>query len=177
MIGYRLWRLGDDGVRSVHERGPWPGPELRASCPLGRHDPPEQACSCGVYAYYDQPPWLAWALTPGLISGAVIVWGRIEVHATGMRAARARIVGLELPPPGGKRRRLAELARGFELPVVPRRTLTDVALAHGRPLQPELRPARAPGATATAPPFTALPRTGRWALRAGRRWSRASMSS
>ena len=51
------------------------------------------------------------------VAGVVIVWGRIELHATGMRAAHARIVALELPlSRGRKRRQLVRVARRFGCP-------------------------------------------------------------
>jgi hypothetical protein len=37
------------------------------------------------------------AATPDFVGGAVISWGCTEVHATGMHAEAARVVGVELP--------------------------------------------------------------------------------
>jgi len=54
-----------------------------------------------------------------LVAGVVILWGRIELHGTGMRAAHARIVGLELPMSrGGKRRELERVAQELGVPAV-----------------------------------------------------------
>jgi hypothetical protein len=82
-------------------------------------------------------------MTSDLLSGAVILWGRIEIHATGMRAEHARIVGLALPLSRGRKRgAVIEAAECLGIPAVPHRQLTAVALAHGKPLQRSLRPVR-----------------------------------
>jgi len=85
---------------------------------------------------------MASARTPDFVAGAVVVWGRVEVHATGMRAEYARIVGLEQPLMyGGKRRELDTVAEHLSVPVVLHSRLAAVARAHGLPLDPCLRPA------------------------------------
>jgi hypothetical protein len=85
---------------------------------------------------------MASAGTPDFVAGAVVAWGRVEVHATGMRAEHARIVGLEQPLTyGGKRRELDTVAEHLGVPVVPHSRLAAVAMAHGQPLDPYLRPA------------------------------------
>jgi hypothetical protein len=89
---------------------------------------------------------MASAGTPDFVAGAVVVWGRVEVHATGMRAEHARIVGLEQPLTyGGKRRQLDTVAEHLSVPVVPHSRLAAVAMAHGLPLDPRLRPAASRG--------------------------------
>jgi hypothetical protein len=85
---------------------------------------------------------MASAGTPDFVPGAVVVWGRVEVHATGMRAEHARIVGLEQPLTSGrKRRELDTVAERLGVPVVPHSRLAAVAMAHGLPLDRCLRPA------------------------------------
>lgn len=80
-------------------------------------------------------------LTPELVTGAVALWGQIELHAHGMRAQHAMIVALALPfSRGPKRRRLLEAARGLEVPAVPARRLTATALEHGDIIPPRMRP-------------------------------------
>jgi hypothetical protein len=144
IVGYRQWRLLEGRLRSLFSESSWLGPELQARCPVGGHDPqitPAQACSCGIYAYYDPCPRTASAATHDLIGGAVVVWGRIELHATGMRAEHARIVALALPVSRGpKRRAAAEVAERLGIPLVPHRRLRSAAAEHGAPLQSSLRP-------------------------------------
>ena len=141
----------------------WPDAHVTAHCPTGRHEPtivPERSCTCGIYAYYEPCPRTASAMTPALLSGAVILWGRIEIHATGMRAQHARIVGLELPLSRGRKRgAVIEAAQCLGIPAVPHRQLTAVALAHGMPLQRSLRPPRTWNGSEHAWAFSALEET------------------
>jgi hypothetical protein len=146
VIGFRQWRLVDGELRSVYSPTVWATAELSATCSRDDHDPadtPAEDCDCGIYSYYDPCPRGASAGTPDLIGGAVIVWGRIEVHATGLRAERARIVALELPLSRGvKRRTVMAVAERLGVPAVPHRELMGLALEQGTPLQPSLRPPR-----------------------------------
>jgi hypothetical protein len=101
---------------------------------------------------------MASAGTPDFVAGAVAVWGRVEVHATGMRAEHARIVGLEQPLTyGGKRRKLDIVAEHLSVPVVPHSRLVAVAMAHGLPLDPCLRPVPS-GASGSAESLDMLPK-------------------
>jgi hypothetical protein len=85
---------------------------------------------------------MASAGTSDYVAGAVVVWGRVEAHPTGMRAEHARIVGLEQPlTHGDKRRELDTIAAHLSVPVVPHSALRDLAMTHGLPLDPRLRPA------------------------------------
>jgi hypothetical protein len=143
LIGFRQWRITDGALASVYDGTPWPDGRLTARCDRG-HTPdqvPANDCSCGVYAYYDPCPRTASAMTPDLIGGAVVVWGRIEAHIYGMRGERARIVALELPwSRGRKRRAVIEAADLIGVPAVPHRSLKAVALEHGEVLATSLRP-------------------------------------
>jgi hypothetical protein len=145
IVGFRQWRISEGALWSLYSGVQWSTAELRATCTAGRHDPtlaPTKSCSCGIYACYDPCPLMASAGTPDFVAGAVVVWGRVEVHATGMRAEHARIVGLEQPLTyGAKRRELDAVAEHLSVPVVPHSRLEAVAMAHGLPLDPCLRPA------------------------------------
>ena len=146
VVGFRQWRLTDGRLRSLYSGVRWQGRELRARCALdGRHfhESPANACSCGIYAYYDPCPRTASAGTRELIAGAVVLWGRLELHATGMRAQYARVVALELPfSRGRKRLELQHVAQRLNVPVVPHRKLMAVALGYGLPLDAGMRPPR-----------------------------------
>ncbi|MBV9473201.1 MAG: hypothetical protein JO206_09540, partial [Solirubrobacterales bacterium] len=114
VVGYRQWRLVEGTLRSPHRGAQWARTEVEASCDTGLHDPqdtPAKGCTCGIYAYYDPCPRTASAGTRDLVGGAVVLWGRIELHATAMRAQRGAIAVLERPIlPGRKRRELTTLA-------------------------------------------------------------------
>jgi hypothetical protein len=143
IIGYRQWRLTAGGLTSMYDGAAWPQAQITARCDLG-HSPeevPAKDCSCGVYAYYDPCPRTASAATPDLIGGTVVVWGRIEAHAYGLRGKHARIVALALPlSRGRKRRAVVHAAELLGVPAVAHRELKTVALEHGAVLQPALRP-------------------------------------
>jgi hypothetical protein len=143
IVGYRQWRMTPDGLTSMYDGSGWLQAQMTALCDRG-HSPaevPAKDCSCGVYAYYDPCPRTASAATPDLIGGAVVVWGRIEAHAYGLRGKHARIVALELPlSRGRKRRAVVEVAELLGVAAVPHRALKTVALEHGAVLQPALRP-------------------------------------
>jgi hypothetical protein len=144
VIGFRQWRLRDDGLRSLHADDRWERGLHTARC-LGEHahegPAPQNECTCGLYAWYAPPPRTASAATPDLVAGAVAMWGRVELHAQGMRAQHAIIVALALPFSwGGKRRRLLAVARALEVPAVPARRLKTAALEHGDVIPRRMRP-------------------------------------
>jgi hypothetical protein len=163
LIGFRQWRLAERTLNSMFSHTHWPDAHATARCRIGRHEPtyaPEKSCTCGIYAYYEPCPRTASAMTSDLLGGAVILWGRIEIHATGMRAQHARIVGLELPlSRGRKRRAVVQAAECLGIPAVSHRELTAVALAHGMPLQRSLRPPRTRSGAAPPRTFPALEAT------------------
>jgi hypothetical protein len=144
VVGFRQWRLADGCLHSPFAGRPWPTAEQHAICQSGRHvqtNAPAKACSCGIYAWYSPCPLLS-SVTRSLVAGAVILWGRIELHATGMRAAHARIIGLELSVwHGRKRRELERVANQLAVPVVAHVELGALAGEHGLPITGSLRPA------------------------------------
>ena len=152
VIGYRLWRLGDDALWSPYVEERWDRGVHAAVCRAERpsHAGPSPAhdCSCGIHAWYEPCPTLSWAATRHLVAGAVALWGDIELHPFGMRAARGMVVALALPPwHGTKPRRIVEIADALEVEAVPARRLEAVAEAHGAPIPegmaPEPRASRA----------------------------------
>jgi len=146
IIGYRQWRLVGDTLTSLFNDTRWDRVSLSALCPGGDHHPevvPDHACSCGIYAYYDPCPRTASAVTRELVAGAVVMWGRVELHGTGLRAEHAEIVALELPLSlGSKRRSVLEVADHLGVTAVPHRHLRSVAREHGAPVDSSLRPPR-----------------------------------
>jgi hypothetical protein len=142
IIGFRQWRLRDGGLWSLHANEHWVRGLQTARC-LGEdaHDAPQNKCTCGYYAWYSPPPRTASAATPDLVAGAVALWGRVELHAHGLRAQHAMVVALALPfSRGAKRERLLEVARELEVPVVPARKIKAVALEHGDLIPRRMRP-------------------------------------
>ena len=146
LIGYRQWRIDETALWSPFKTYRWGRGVNSARCPLDAphvDPPPGHECVCGIHAWYRPCPRLGYA-TPGLVAGAVAMWGAVELHPTGLRAQHAAIVALVLPlAHTAKRRRLVEIADALEVEAVPARRLTDVALEHGLPIGPELAPAAA----------------------------------
>ena len=145
VIGYRLWRLDDDALWSPYVEERWDRGVHTAVCRADRADHPEPApahdCSCGIHAWYEPCPTLSWAATRHLVAGAIALWGDMELHPFGMRAARGMIVALALPPWNGpKPRRIVEMASALEVEAVPVRRLAAVALRHGAPIAPGMAP-------------------------------------
>jgi hypothetical protein len=147
VVGFRQWRLHDGLLRSLYSEAQWPSAVITARCPRRDHDPrdvPASHCTCGIYAYYDPCPRTASAATPDFVAGAVVLWGALELHATGMRAEHARIVALELPlSRGRKRRAVTEIAERLSVAAVKHRKLRAATATHGLPLQRALRPGHA----------------------------------
>jgi hypothetical protein len=86
-------------------------------------------------------PRTASAGTSDLVAGAVVLWGRLELHARGMRGEQAVLIALALPLlPGPKRRRVRSIAQEFGVPAVPARRLQETALRQGAPIPPAMRP-------------------------------------
>jgi hypothetical protein len=144
VIGFRQWRLHGDGLWSVHARDRWERGLQTARC-LGddAHDgpAPQNGCTCGFYAWYAPTPRTASAATAELVAGAVALWGRVELHAQGIRAEHAMVVALALPLSwGAKRRRLVAVADALEVPAVPARRLKATALEHGDVIPRRMRP-------------------------------------
>ncbi|HUA02321.1 MAG TPA: hypothetical protein VMB27_00380 [Solirubrobacteraceae bacterium] len=162
VVGFRQWRLLGTSLHSLWSEVQWLSAELRAECAVGAHDAtdvPAKGCSCGIYAFYGPCPCTASALTPDLVGGVVILWGSVELHATGMRAAHARIVGLELPlSHGRKRRTVIDVADRLGVRAVTHRALRMVGAEQGAPLQHSLRPRRDWVAPGTGQPIGVVPR-------------------
>lgn len=142
IVGFRHWRLAQGTLSSMFSMTTWDTADMTARCTGGNHDPahtPASQCTCGVYAYYEPCPRTASAMNSDLVGGAVVVWGQVEAHATGVRAEHARIVALDLPLlRTRKRRAVTQIAERLGVRAIPHRQLKAEALAHGAPLPSSL---------------------------------------
>ncbi len=80
------WRLGPNQAQCLR-------PHINPNAAAGRseHAAPHPSCECGLYAYHEpssRPP------EGDTVTGAVLAWGRIEVHRSGFRAEYAEPVVL-----------------------------------------------------------------------------------
>ncbi|HEY2320642.1 MAG TPA: hypothetical protein VGH67_20205, partial [Solirubrobacteraceae bacterium] len=146
IVGYRQWRLAGGTLMSLFNDTRWRRVDLTARCDGGEHHPecvPDHLCGCGIYAYYDPCPRMASAGTRDLVAGAVVLWGTVELHGTGLRAEHAQIVALELPMSLlAKRRSVLEVAEQLGVPAVAHHRLKSLARRHGVPVHASLRPPR-----------------------------------
>jgi hypothetical protein len=147
VIGFREWRLRGDRLLSQHTDVAWEGETMAAECLPGRfsvhrgpglHADPSPApdCACGLYACFE--PYRRWASSVDwtLIAGAAALWGRIQVHRSGMRAQYARPVVLALPPrlPPKRLQAAKGVSERLGLPLVRFEHLAAAAEEHGRKL-------------------------------------------
>ncbi len=94
---------------------------------------------CGIYAHFTpQRPRGRERLA--LVRGAVVLWGRIELHRRGMRAEFARIVTLALPSSRRQAGSVAQVAELLGVEAVRARDLPVAARAYGEPLDPTFIP-------------------------------------
>jgi hypothetical protein len=141
VIGFRQWRLRGSELWALLSDERWDPGVVTARCDTGRHQAPETDCECGLYAWYEPPNPMASAATADLVAGGVALWGRIELHAHGMRAEHGMVVALALPLSwGSKRRRLRAAAERLGAPAVPVWRLKATALHHGELIPPAMRP-------------------------------------
>jgi hypothetical protein len=153
VIGFREWMLVGDEILSPLARKPWGAEPMRAEClpdcrrALGlwrtasAHQEPAPApgCVCGIYAFFT-PQRARGRERLALVRGAVVLWGRIELHQRGMRAEFARIVALALPSSRRHAAGVARVAGLLGVEAVPCRDLPLAARAYGEPLEPTFIP-------------------------------------
>ena len=154
VVGFRAWRIIEDRLYSPYIPVRWPERVHHARCyPANRallfgdgwleepHGSPHPACKCGIYAdhrpvtdrYFGEFDWAA---------GIVTVWGRVEVHADGLRAEHAEVRALAIKPGWSARRAdgVRRVAAALGVPAVLEGDLEAVAGGLGAPIPPSLLP-------------------------------------
>lgn len=148
VLGFRCWTLEGYRLLSVNPafRAWWTVGENRAKCLAspdweGVHEAPHHACQCGLYAWH-LPGSLLIPHGDGLVYGAVLAWGRMEVHAAGFRAEFAEPVMLAYHPRQAYEdvRRAETIASEMALPFVTVEELATRATEFGEPVPEDLRP-------------------------------------
>jgi hypothetical protein len=153
IIGYRDWVQVGDEILSPLARTPWTAGPMQAEClpscrgarglwrTASAHPgpAPDPGCACGIYALF-APSRPARRERLALVRGAVVLWGRIELHQRGMRAEFARIVTLALPSSRRHADAVARVAELLDVETVSARDLPAAALAYGEQLEPTLIP-------------------------------------
>lgn len=153
IIGYRDWVQVGDEILSPLARTRWEAGPMQAEClpscrgarglwrTASAHagPAPDPGCACGIYALF-APSRPRGRERLALVRGAVVLWGRIELHQRGMRAEFARIVTLALPSSRRHAEAVARVAELLDVEAVRTRELPVAALAYGEPLEPTLIP-------------------------------------
>jgi len=154
VTAFRKWRVVRDHLTSPYIPLRWDEPVVHARCyPANRgllfgegwldepHEAPHPRCKCGIYAWHRLPP-PGRVPDPGRAFGVIAMWGRIEVHADGMRAEHAAIKTLGFAPELGSFQRgaMERIAAALGVELVEERELPAAALRHGGPLPPGLVP-------------------------------------
>jgi hypothetical protein len=154
VIGFRKWRLVGDHLTSPYIPLRWDEPVIHARCfPANRtllfgegwleepHQAPHPRCKCGVYAWHELPRRSP-VPDPDRAFGVVALWGRIEAHASGMRAEHAAIRALGLGSGLGRAyaHGMAAIADRLGVRLVAEAALSEAAHEHGAPLPPALLP-------------------------------------
>lgn len=140
LLGWKVLAVGEEGALSHHldqmhsivlptalsspvRHTPWPtGDWLRASCPRhSDHRPPEEGCTCGIYALTDARQAHTYLHeAPLSVLTRVGLAGKVIPGERGWRAERARIVALtragiglrEYPALFGR------VARRYDVPII-----------------------------------------------------------
>jgi hypothetical protein len=109
VVAFRSWRLAGERLMSPFIPCRWQGRVMHAACfdanrGLTRgvgwldepHEPPDELCQCGIYAYHTPGP-RSWFGEAYWCEGVVSAWGRLVVHNDGFRAEHARVEALAVP--------------------------------------------------------------------------------
>ena len=154
VVGFRAWRIIEDRLYSPYIPVRWAEPVHHAECyPANRallfgqgwletpHCSPHPDCKCGIYAdhrpvtdrYFGEFDWAA---------GIVTLWGRIEVHADGLRAEHAEVHALAIKAGWSARRAgvVRRAAGALGVAVVAEGDLAATAREVGAPIPPPLVP-------------------------------------
>lgn len=162
VIGFRQWKIGPDLelVSAGTQAFAWGHGENVATCLGGKcQSPPGKKCECGLYALHS-PDGFWYGAKPsdsnnpfsraalhafagdGLrhIAGVVSAWGRIEVHADGFRAEKARVVAVATS--GCRRDQVLAraVAAEYGVPLIDGENLAQVALEFGSVVPEDMRP-------------------------------------
>ena len=154
VVAFRKWRITGGRLRSPYIPCRWDGRVMHAECydanrvltrGEGRLDKPHASphpdSQCGIYAYHGPGPRTYYGES-WWCEGVIAAWGRIEVHADGLRAEHARVEALGVPDLGNPRvpPAIAAIAEQLEVPVLPADELPAFARRRGGGVPPGLIP-------------------------------------
>jgi hypothetical protein len=138
LYGLRTWRVveadGRPRLAGPYQRTTWPpaGEPVQAQCGDDhRHAAPAPDCQCGVHGLHPCRKSARRVLASRFdVPGLVEVWGDVQLHESGFRAAYGRPYALVLQP-GRNARLIRELAREYRAELIELRKPNEL-LAHCR---------------------------------------------
>jgi preprotein translocase subunit YajC len=106
VVGHRVWRWNEAGLKSLNGETWLPGQYLEARCrvaPAARHiaeaanEVPHRKCTCGIYAAKDSAHLREIGYADHGVCGEVYLWGTMVEHRLGWRAQFAYPRNLVVP--------------------------------------------------------------------------------
>lgn len=147
IIAFRTWRVAAGELRSPFVPQRWDGGVVTAHCHRGdpvpfrwaadllpfEHASPHPGCRCGIHAYFE-PRSAVSGVDFRRVLGIVAVWGRMEIHAEGVRAEFATIEALGVSPAWSSWHRdaVAGIADALDVALVDEDALAEVARSAAR---------------------------------------------
>lgn len=157
VLGYRAWSLNGYRLGSMNQHidAAWTLGVNEAKCQMDKlswaftenaacaHAPGKQ-CHCGFNAWHDVINVGATREAP--VVGAILGWGKIEVHARGFRSQFAQPVAISWNPRQAWEdvEKIKAFASEIDIPCVRFDQLADEASKFGKPIHESLRPAQPP---------------------------------
>jgi hypothetical protein len=145
IIGWRDWTLDAHGTlhplsMATPDNAWTAGVNEARCCGDPTHAAPVHECECGLYARYDLAGVNGSSLRS--ISGVILAWGAVELHADGFRAQFAEILCLVcgLDAPVLERMVVEQVADRYGVPVLSQEKAIAQAQEFGRFVPSELRP-------------------------------------
>lgn len=128
LIGFRSWRIDDEGILPVSASPRWRPGINTARCGLDsdiKDDesvPHEHPCHCGFNAWFypeDEHKESSFYRTPECISGAIAGAGKIQLHSKGFRSKEAQVLCLYVYENFSIRKiyQVEKVAKNFQIPV------------------------------------------------------------
>jgi hypothetical protein len=159
VVAFRTWRVAEGELVSPYLPERWDGGVVEARCVRGdasrfrhagellrrEHVSPHPACRCGIHAYL-RPRSAVAGIDFRRVLGIVVVWGRVELHAEGLRAQFAQVRALGSSPAwsGWQRGEVEAIARHLGVPLLADDALEAAAGEFGSPMPGALRGPAAP---------------------------------
>jgi hypothetical protein len=129
-VGFRQWQVTDDGwLFGTGYSHLWrPGVNYAICGSLKLHVSPSEDCDCGCYAYTEPIQFDE----ENLLSGVIVVNGKLLTEQIGFRAEQAMIVALAIPPKYKEEEALArQAAERYGVPLIAFEDLELVASRYG----------------------------------------------